>query len=459
MEIVLLIVGLAVGTLLGWLIAKARTAPGAGEVDAGALAAVEAQRAELQRALSAEQLAKATELGDINAKLQAAEATVAQLREQLDQQRETQREFAEQVRVEREQRDTKDREEAKVLEKLAPVGDVVNKMQAKLDELKQDHSKQTVEIQTQLKNSLEVSTKLTESTQSLSRVMSDSSQRGTWGELQLERVAELSGLHKGVNYLLQKTVEGEDNRGRPDMTVYLSGNAAIAIDAKAPFAAYNEAMAAETAPEQRKVLLAKHAKDLRSHINALSSRDYAKHLAGKVDYVICFVPADSMLSAALEADPDLLEYAISKKVVLASPTSLVAVLRPVAITWVQVENAQRAGEIVEMGKELYSRLTTMAAHAAKLGKSIQSTSTNYNAFVGSLERNVLAQARRFDKLDASDLPELEAIDGAVNLFNTQELRGMNAEIESAQPSIGEPVDVEPIEVEPTDSAETDASVD
>ncbi|MFM6974063.1 MAG: DNA recombination protein RmuC [Agromyces sp.] len=433
MEILLLIIGLLVGVGLGWLIGRARPSSNGG--------------ADASTELASVRLTHANELGEIRVQLAAATAKAEQLTEQLQVERQSRAELIEQHRVEREQREQTEREEAKVLEKLAPVGDVVNKMQAKLDELQSQQTKQTTEIQTQLKNSLEVSTKLSESTQSLSRVMSNSALRGSWGELQLERVAELAGLHKGVNYILQKTVDGEDNRGRPDMTVYLSGNAAIAIDAKAPFAAYNEAMADVSSPEQRKQLLAKHAKDLRGHVQSLAQRDYAKNLEGKVDYVICFVPADSMLSAALEADPELLEYAISKKVVLASPTSLVAVLRPVAITWVQVENAQRANEIVEMGRELYSRLSTMASHAAKLGKSIQSSATSYNSFVSSLETRVLAQARRFDKLNASDLPEIEAIDGTVNLFNTEELRGMNAALDEAQPAIGAPVDVEAIAID------------
>lgn len=438
-----LFIGLLIGAGIGWLVARLRRP-----------ATIEPS-ADLASQLAAAQLRHATEAGELKATLAAATARSEQLAEQLTAERQSRSELLEQHRIERAQRDAQDREEAKVLEKLAPVGDVVNKMQSKLDELQAEHTRQNAEIQTQLKTSLDVSHKLTESTQALSRVMSDNSQRGTWGELQLERVAELSGLHKGVNYLLQKTVDGEDNRGRPDMTVYLTGNAAIAIDAKAPFNSFNEAMDEAVSPEQRKALLAKHAKDLRSHVTALSSRDYAKNLEGKVDYVICFVPADSMLSAALEADPELLEYAIAKKVVLTSPTSLVAVLRPVAITWVQVENAQRAGEIVEMGKELYGRLTTMATHAAKLGKSLQSATGNYNSFVSSLESRVLATARRFDKLDASELPEVDAIDGSVNLFNTEELRGLNSELDSAQPAIGDAIEVDIVlaELEPAEPAE------
>lgn len=422
----MLFIGLAVGVALGWLLARLRR-PASGDTGAQ---------------LSAAELRHATESGELKAQLASATTRAEQLNEQLGTERQARAELVEQHRNEREQREAQDREEAKVLEKLAPVGDVVNKMQAKLDELTTEQAKRTTEIQTQLKHSLEVTSKLSDSTQSLAQVMNSSAQRGSWGELQLERVAELAGLHKGVNYQLQKTVEGEDNRGRPDMTVFLPGNAAIAVDAKAPFAAYNEAMGESTPAEAKAGLLSKHAKDLRSHINSLSQRDYAKHLEGRVDYVLCFVPADSMLTAALEADPQLLEYSIEKKVVLTSPTSLVAVLRPVAITWLQVENVQQAADIVEMGRQLYSRLSTMATHAAKLGKSISSSASLYNDFVKSLETRVLVQARRFDKLDASDLPELEAIDGNVNLFNSDELRGMNAELESAQPAIGEPIDAE-----------------
>lgn len=425
MEIAFLALGLVLGALIGWLITRARRS------------------------------SDPQSTADFHARLAAADATIIQLTERLDDAKKAADTLVEQHRLEREQREAEEREESRVLERLAPVGDVVNKMQVKIDQLAQAQTRQAAEIKTQLSASIEVQNKLSESTQSLSRVMSDSSTRGTWGELQLERVAQLSGLHKGVNYVLQKTVEGEDNRGRPDMTVYLSPTATIAIDAKAPFSAYNEAMAADATPEKRKAQLDKHARDLRSHITALAGREYAKNLTGKVDYVICFVPADSILVAALETDPDLLEFAVSKKVVLAGPSSLIAVLRPVALNWHHVENAQRASEIVEMGKELYSRLSTMASHAARLGKSIQTTSANYNSFVGSLEKNVLVQARRFDKLDASDLPELVEIDGTVNLFNTPELRGMNAELETPQQAIGNPIDAEVVSAD--ESAEDSES--
>ncbi len=432
-----LAVTVAAAAMICWLLFR-------GRASARVHAELTAQRDQLQRELGAAQLASAERVGELTASWQAAEATAHQLREQLQQQLAAQEQLIAQHRVEREQRDAKAREDAQVLEKLAPVDRVINDLKTKVEQMEHARTQQHTELSGKLQNTIELTATLNQTTQSLSRVMSDSSLRGSWGELQLERVAELSGLHKGVNYSLQKTLEGEDQRGRPDMTVYLPGNAAIAIDAKAPFDAYNKAMSAATPDEAKKALLEKHAKDLRGHITALASRDYAKHLAGKVDYVICFVPADSILSAALEADPALLEYAISKRVVLASPTSLVAVLRPVAITWVQVENAAAASEIVKMGQELYSRLSTMASHAAKLGKSIQATTSNYNSFVSSLESRVLAQARRFDKLDASELPEITMIDGSVSLFNTEELRGMNAELDEPQRAIGAPIDAEAI---------------
>lgn len=414
MEIALLAIGLVVGALIGWLIGRSR-----------------ASKAEVTTP-------------DLTAEVARSQATIEQLELRLEEANRAQNQLVEQQKVEREQREAKAREDASVLEKLAPVSSVINDLKTKVEQMERARTDQHAEIRTQLRSSLELSNELNKTTQSLSRVMSDSSLRGSWGELQLARVAELSGLRDGVDYELQETVAGEDTRGRPDMIVKLPGGTFIAVDAKAPFNAYNEAMslddAAANSVENRKTLLQKHAKDLRGHINTLASREYAKNLPGKVDYVICFVPADSILIAALDADHDLLEYAISKKVVLAAPSSLVAVLRPVSITWAQVENAERATDIVEMGRQLYSRLATMATHAAKLGGAIQNSAKHFNAFAGSLEQSVLPKAREFDSIDAKDLPEVETIEGTINLFRSPELRGLNAELEQGQLPVGEPVD-------------------
>ncbi|HLP22490.1 MAG TPA: DNA recombination protein RmuC [Microbacteriaceae bacterium] len=404
MDFLSLFIGIALGALLGWLVTRSTSA--------------------------------------------GARATAAQLSEQLEAERLARSELIEQHRIEREQRDARERDEARVLEKLAPVSTIITDLKAKVEAMERARTDQHAELRTQLRTSLELSSELTRTTQSLSRVMSDNSLRGTWGELQLARIAELSGLRNGIDYELQETLAGEDGRGRPDMIVKLPGGTFIAVDAKAPFAAYSEAMAltdeATSSLESRKRLFEKHAKDLRGHINTLASRDYANNLPGKVDYVVCFVPADSILVAALDADHGLLEYALSKKVVLASPSSLVAVLRPVSITWAQVENAENAMKIVEMGRTLYSRLSTMASHAAKVGSAIQSSAKHFNAFAGSLERSVLPAARAFDSIDSKDLPEVETIEGTINLFTTPELRGLNAELESGQPPIGEPVDAEEV---------------
>lgn len=430
MEILLLVVGLAIGVVIGVLWSRLRS-PASGDSTA---------------AVAAAQLEHANELAAVRVELASATTRAEQLGEQLAAERLARAELVEQHRIEREQREQTEREEAKVLEKLAPVSTVINDLKTKVEAMERARTDQHAEIRTQLRTSMELSNELSKTTQSLSRVMSDSALRGTWGELQLARVAELSGLRNGIDYELQETVAGEESRGRPDMVVKLPGGTNIAVDAKAPFNAYNEAMSldesTETSLAGRKQLLEKHAKDLRGHINTLAGRDYASNLPGKVDYVVCFVPADSILVAALEADHDLLEYALSKKVVLASPSSLIAVLRPVSITWAQVENAENAMKIVEMGRVLYSRLSSMAAHAAKVGSSIQNSAKHFNAFAGSLEQSVLPAARKFDSIDSKDLPEVETIEGTINLFKSPELRGLNAELEPGQLPIGEPVDAD-----------------
>lgn len=231
MEIALLVIGLIIGVVLGWLVGRSR-----------------AQRS-------------GADVPDLSSEVARSQATIEQLELRLEESQRAQQQLVEQHKVEREQREAKAREDASVLEKLAPVSTVINDLKTKVEQMEQARTDQHAEIRTQLKSSLELSTELNKTTQSLSKVMSDNSLRGRWGELQLARVAELAGLRDGVDYELQETVAGEDGRGRPDMIVKLPGGTFIAVDAKAPFNAFNEAMAldesTESTVENRKLLLKK----------------------------------------------------------------------------------------------------------------------------------------------------------------------------------------------------------
>ena len=234
-----------------------------------------------------------------------------------------------------------------------------------------------------------------------------------WGETQLRRVVEAAGLTRYVDFDTQTSITSDAGAGRPDMVIRLPGDKAIAVDAKVPLDAYLEASAipltalgAEGA--RRKALLDKHVKAVRAHVDALAKKTYWAGLSSSPEFVVCFVPSESLLAAALEEDPSLLDYAFGKRVALASPVNLWAVLKTVAYTWTQQDVSQEARALFELGNELYERLGKLAGHADDLRRAIERTVDSYNRFAGSLESRVLVTARRFPGIDQTKLDALGA---------------------------------------------------
>ncbi len=215
---------------------------------------------------------------------------------------------------------------------------------------------------------------------------------------------------------MQSSISSDAGAGRPDMIVRLPGGKSIAVDAKVPFTSYIEAAAipvtATDAELARKALLMKaHVKAVRDHITALGSKAYWDGLEASPEMVIAFIPSESLVSSALEADPSIMEFAFSKRVALSSPVTLWSVLKTVAFSWQQDVVTQEAKTLFDLSKELYGRLSTMAAHVDKLGRSIERSVKDYNVFVGSLERQVLPSARKLNALDESKvLAELTPIE-------------------------------------------------
>jgi DNA recombination protein RmuC len=236
-------------------------------------------------------------------------------------------------------------------------------------------------------------------TQSLSTALRRPQVRGRWGELHLRRAVELAGLVDRCDF--HEQVRLADGSQRPDLVVRLAGGRSVVVDAKVPLDAFLDATSTDD-PDQREAQLARHARQLRSHIELLGSKRYWRSLPETPEFVVLFLPAESFLAAGLDADGSLIEYAAERGVVLASPTTLIALLRTVAHGWRHESLADQAREIHRVGRDLHDRLRTMGTHLGKLGRSLDTAVGAYNQTVGSWESRVLVAARRFEDLDATD---------------------------------------------------------
>jgi DNA recombination protein RmuC len=253
--------------------------------------------------------------------------------------------------------------------------------------------------------------------------------RGRWGELQLERAVEIAGLVEHVDYLVQPTSPGTPaNEGalRPDLVVNLVDGKRIVVDSKVAFAGYLEALEARD-EFTRAARLKAHARQLRRHVEDLGAKAYWNRFSPSPEFVVCFVPADAFLDAALREDPALLEHAFARNVILATPTTLVALLRTVGYTWRQQALARNTADVNQLGRELYQRLAGMGAHLDKLGRSLNAAVGSFNSTVGALEGRVLVSARRLADLSVvdpavdGDLVETEQILAATRTLTAEEL--------------------------------------
>ncbi|MBJ7502023.1 MAG: DNA recombination protein RmuC [Sphingopyxis sp.] len=222
--------------------------------------------------------------------------------------------------------------------------------------------------------------------------------RGRWGEQQLRNVLESCGLSEHADFQTEVSVEGDGGRLRPDVVVKVPGGQSLVIDAKVSLNAYQDAFGALDEREKA-VHLAAHAAAMKAHVNTLGAKAYWNQFADTPDFVVMFVPGEHFLAAALDQDPALWDYAFERKVLLATPTNLIAIARTVAAVWRQEKLANQAREIAALGKDLYARMSVMGAHIARVGKNLDQATGAYNAFVGSFESQVLTQAKRFETLD------------------------------------------------------------
>jgi DNA recombination protein RmuC len=357
--LLLVIVGLLVGAALGWLAARARSAAEVARLDA-TLRATREGEVRLERSLRA--------LSHEAARDQ--QSGLSQL--------------------------------------LAPLQDAIHRYERRVVEVENDRVDAYAELRTEVRQMQAVSTALSTSTGQLVAALRAPTVRGRWGEQQLRRIVEAAGMLQHCDFDVQVSVSGDDGGLRPDLVVRLAGGRQVVVDAKAPLEAYLTALEARD-ERARDGQLDQHAKHLRAHVDQLSAKSYWAAFESAPEFVVLFVPADPFLDAALQRDPTLLEHAFARNVVVATPATLVALLRTVAYTWRQEALARNAAQVHTLGRELYGRLATMGAHLTRLGTSLGAAVGAYNKMDGSLEARVLVSARKFAELGISD-EELEPPD-------------------------------------------------
>ena len=403
LPILLLLVGLAIGVVVGYLGALARRAT-AHQSEGEQVAELRAQAAQWQA--RAEELSSRT-----------------------------------QVAEERAERD------GSVLRALAPVRSQLEQVGARVESLEKQRAEQHAALAEQLRATALREQDLARSTASLEGALRSRSARGMWGEVELARVLEASGMMRHVDFSEQRTIgalvqrrgglagsagsaageEGAAGRSRPDVVVHLPGDGYLAVDAKAPMDSYLAATAIRGAgpedEERRRELLDAHARALRGHVDQLAARRYDRALEDSPELVVLFVPAEAVLSAALEADPALLEHALGRGVALASPVSLLTLLRTCATAWARTAVNDDARELLELGRTLYERLGTVAGHLDALGGALRRSVTAYNKAVGSMENRLLVTARSLETLgDQVSSPAPISADAAqVRTFTAPEL--------------------------------------
>jgi DNA recombination protein RmuC len=322
---------------------------------------------------------------------------------------------------------------------LDPVSATLQRVEGQLRTVEKERESAYAGLREQVSAMRHSSQQLQSETKQLVNALRAPQVRGRWGELQLERVVQLAGMVEHCDFSTQVTGQGADGAVRPDMVVHLAGGKQVVVDAKVPFAAYLEAVESRD-PDTHAERLGAHARQLRQHVDALSAKTYWEAFAPSPEFVVLFVPGDPFLEAALQADPALLEHAFSHNVVVATPTTLIALLRTVAYTWRQEALARNAAQVHQLGRELHSRLATMGNHVAKLGRSLDSCVDSYNRTVSSLESRVLVTARRLTELEVADgeLPGPPQVDRAPRRLSAPELVASAADSLVALRELGPP---------------------
>jgi DNA recombination protein RmuC len=408
LAVLLLVVGLLLGSLIGALAVRARVAATVATLDAERRAALDrvtlveqdGERLREQfRALSAEALERSSrqlvELADARLRTSGAQAN-----RELEQRRQA------------------------IEHLVAPLRETLGRVESQLRELEQARTAAQASLLQQVEFVRATGEQLRRETAALVTALRKPQTRGRWGELQLRRVVELAGMVERCDFDTQSVVGGDDGLQRPDLVVHLAGGKHVVVDAKVPLAAFLEA--AEAADEVvRAERCTAHARQLRQHVDTLAGKAYWQRFTPTPEFVVLFVPGEAFLAQALDTDPTLLEHAATRRVVLATPSTLIALLRTVSYAWSQEALARNAQEVHALGREIYERLGTLGGHVDRLGRAIGGAVNAFNATVGSLESRVLVTARRLRDLDVvdGDLGAPTQVDSIPRVLAAEELVG------------------------------------
>jgi DNA recombination protein RmuC len=464
MEILTFVAGLLLGVLVAWLIGKARRAQALAEAQTQGRAEMAALKERLQLreqelaesrqrqiAWDAKETALESELSEMKARNRELQARMDEeqksaaekigqlqsLEERLNREfqalsakalRENNEAFLNlaQTKLETFQSEARGdlEQRQKAVENLvAPINETLTRYDQQIQSMERSRSQAYGSLSQQVESLLVSQQKLESETSKLVRALRMPQVRGRWGEFQLRKVVELAGMSAHCDFVEQETMSSEAGRLRPDLIVKLPGGKNIVVDSKASLQAYLDALETDN-EDRRKSLLQDHARQIRNHLQSLSSKAYWSHLKDTPEFVILFIPGEAFLSAAAERDADLLEDGVKQRVIFATPLTLIALLRAVAYGWTQERLADNARKISDLGKELYDRVATLTQHFRILGQSLGKSVKAYNDAVGSLEGRVLTSARKFKELGATpqnEILELEPVDQATREIQAPEL--------------------------------------
>lgn len=306
---------------------------------------------------------------------------------------------------------------------VKPLDERLGKFDTRIGEIEKQRQEAYGAIQAQVK-ALQVGQQtLGQETRKLVQALRAPKTRGRWGEMQLKQVFEMAGMAEHVDFELESHMETDDGARRPDAIVHIPGGRSIVVDAKTPLEAYLDAIEADT-PEKQAEHLLRHSQHVKTHVRLLASKDYAKNLQEAPDFVVMFIPGESFVAAAAEADPGLIEYAFDNKVLIASPTTLMALVKAIAYGWQQEKMARNVVEVQKLAKEIYDRLVTFGGHLEKVGRSLGQSVNAYNSAVASLEGRVLPSTRKFEALgvvpEDSQMPEVRGVDAETRNLSAAE---------------------------------------